>query len=1435
MIFRRLLALILLCAAVPAHAGEAFFFVARVAPEASLSAPGQGRKAVYLRWGPVEGQLPPEITYFRLLRDGTEIVRVPAQATMNPTEIGALYQGAAQQRRFLESAWQLQRLVVEDPALASFPLSEFPARLAQRLQQDPVFRAFGARGDFNIARATYRGYLDTEASGTVSYELLAENAAGTTVRAGFLADFDTSQVQQLLGPGVFDQVFQGACDELEAGRDEQTIALTWSRPGGDNAADGLASRLFIAGYDLYRGTQNLPEGSPPPVRNLAAEAASLPHDAQGRVVFPGLEPVNDVLLTIDGAQAGEAVFLETHDQVAAAGMRPGDHRAYYLVPRDFSGQYGPTLATDVVVPDLARPPAPWDVRKFADGGAEVPAFEMSWDAVNAANFRDNQIGGNQICNLGEAEQTGVYELVPATGSCATDVRRRLRLDVSEYRVYRFDNFVDARDFRDTDGDGLDDDVERAAIASKLLPPGAQCIAQAASTLPAQLQPQLRLATQATVVEDRLASGRTIIRMRDTVPLRDPSTPDSDDRGRVYWYRLASVTPDGRVSHLSAAIRGIFPERDAPLPPQVRVEKKTPTPDGETPGCDCALDVVDSTRPWQLVDGIGTDEKIGWSCGGASFTQDVFSAANQRNDVLCRDPSLLAACAPGTPTQLRYQLTPPDKNGGAGRFCTVDLPADTAFCQQGVMVIRPADCGFEAVALGESFAGKGRITAEFPAGSCGSIFRKVAGEQVKIATSCGTDSPGVLVVDDVRGTFCGSAISQDDSNDLSPAARIPCFKAGSSAAESAIEDVRPPPPPQLLSLDFLGDSARVRWQLPAEPIAATLVEVSRSGNPDEAERLTRSVATLGSEAGETLRELIALPEAIRNGESWCARIRAVSSAGSTNAASVWSPPLCAQRGEGLVYPEYLPWPMVPEAPRMSDLRAINGLSLFEPATYERSIALIPLAAVDAIALSGCDFEPKQGRLAVPGGALVEPICPPQSEAQIAAELAEQWDFVVYRQSREVTGVASDWKQVSPLIDRIHWERSGGLRQAPLHQLADPYLKLYAADPAQTQWVVAYADMQPRFTGREYRYQVVYFSKDRRIRAWRQTNWLASASVSADIAPAPVEDVPEVLTAPPTPAGPQYDLHEVERMRTMQEHVAFVSTEEEANTIAMLTSGEKPYALVDNQLITSEAVGGLLFEGRLRSYVAVRDNDVVVAFRGTKVLGSGDTASKLTGKVQTLVNTLTDANIQVTQPSFFTSTTALSARELNARVHQGFDKAYLELRDRIRAAVVQHPDKNVYVFGHSLGGALATLCALDLALNPPVSFGSLTHLVSGSPRVGDKIFRALFEDRVPNNLRVVVQNDPIPMIPRRSITGTIFDPLVVDFVHVGRLLQIRPDGELIAPELIETRLSEGDFERHANELYRTAVGQLKQRAASAGYFDGRSSLPQVMADAEREKTR
>mmetsp|Transcript_17706 Transcript_17706/g.41150 ORF Transcript_17706/g.41150 Transcript_17706/m.41150 type:complete len:398 (-) Transcript_17706:207-1400(-) len=126
-----------------------------------------------------------------------------------------------------------------------------------------------------------------------------------------------------------------------------------------------------------------------------------------------------------------------------------------------------------------------------------------------------------------------------------------------------------------------------------------------------------------------------------------------------------------------------------------------------------------------------------------------------------------------------------------------------------------------------------------------------------------------------------------------------------------------------------------------------------------------------------------------------------------------------------------------------------------------------------------------------------------------------------------------------------------------------------------------------------------------------------------------------------------------------------------------------------------------------------------------------------------------------------------------VHQGFQRCYLQLQGDILAwlrsslelySCSMGPDVEVRVSGHSLGGALATLCAYDLA-----SRGCAVSCITwGSPKVGNDAFRDDYCRLIPQTARFVTKFDPVPRLPpdRADTTGNDSDfifQILANLIH------------------------------------------------------------------------
>jgi triacylglycerol lipase len=112
-----------------------------------------------------------------------------------------------------------------------------------------------------------------------------------------------------------------------------------------------------------------------------------------------------------------------------------------------------------------------------------------------------------------------------------------------------------------------------------------------------------------------------------------------------------------------------------------------------------------------------------------------------------------------------------------------------------------------------------------------------------------------------------------------------------------------------------------------------------------------------------------------------------------------------------------------------------------------------------------------------------------------------------------------------------------------------------------------------------------------------------------------------------------------------------------------------------------------------------------------------------------------------------------------VHLGFERMNRSVRTSIQQGLTGiDPGVRVTVVGHSLGGAMATLAAVDMKRN----FGrTLVDVCTfGAPRVGKPDFRRNFNSEIPRCFRVTNQFDIVPHVPS----------LLTGWVHVGDEIEV-----------------------------------------------------------------
>jgi len=129
-------------------------------------------------------------------------------------------------------------------------------------------------------------------------------------------------------------------------------------------------------------------------------------------------------------------------------------------------------------------------------------------------------------------------------------------------------------------------------------------------------------------------------------------------------------------------------------------------------------------------------------------------------------------------------------------------------------------------------------------------------------------------------------------------------------------------------------------------------------------------------------------------------------------------------------------------------------------------------------------------------------------------------------------------------------------------------------------------------------------------------------------------------------------------------------------------------------------------------------------------------------------------------------------VSAKVHDGFLRSYQAVAGNVLSEIMnltsQFPDYDLILTGHSLGGAQATLLAMDLAYNHGKKDAYL--ITFGCPRVGNADFATAFNNVYGGrSWRVTHGNDLVPHVPLENM-------LINHYHHVGTEVWYQHSGNI-----------------------------------------------------------
>ena len=203
---------------------------------------------------------------------------------------------------------------------------------------------------------------------------------------------------------------------------------------------------------------------------------------------------------------------------------------------------------------------------------------------------------------------------------------------------------------------------------------------------------------------------------------------------------------------------------------------------------------------------------------------------------------------------------------------------------------------------------------------------------------------------------------------------------------------------------------------------------------------------------------------------------------------------------------------------------------------------------------------------------------------------------------------------------------------------------------------------------------------------------------------------------------------------------------------------PEAFPNVNMYTNNRIDGNEFNVPFLIYT--EGSEMFVAFRGTSTLANIVTDISTSALGKNLPNRIADYEFPVEQHAG------------RLEVHAGFLKAVHEIYSFLISRIKKVPViSQVHFTGHSLGGAVANLCAYIYASDTDMSLPNLGYAVSfGAPRMlfDNEDYKNDYMTAVPKCIRVWNTRDPVPYLPfKRRVAIDFFGTRMASgFTHVGK---------------------------------------------------------------------
>ena len=166
--------------------------------------------------------------------------------------------------------------------------------------------------------------------------------------------------------------------------------------------------------------------------------------------------------------------------------------------------------------------------------------------------------------------------------------------------------------------------------------------------------------------------------------------------------------------------------------------------------------------------------------------------------------------------------------------------------------------------------------------------------------------------------------------------------------------------------------------------------------------------------------------------------------------------------------------------------------------------------------------------------------------------------------------------------------------------------------------------------------------------------------------------------------------------------------------------------------------------IQGFIAKKKNDLYIVFRGTSDVRDG----------------LRDIDFELVN---YPSSKSIFSKP---KVHKGFYTGYLSVKEDIVKALSKMNFESLYITGHSMGAAMAVICAFDLTMQ--FRYDEKTILYTfGCPETGNDPFVNRFKKTIKTSFRIVNDEDIIPKI---NIPGVTHVPTLV--LIDGKKLDFNP---------------------------------------------------------------